>query len=257
MGSAAGGIFVVLLGAAWGLGINALTYALSAIFLLQIAGELGRSTRSSSEGHRSVRGDFSEGMSYVIQHRSILEVSFGYLPSNFLSAMVSPFLVVYAVTRFAGSAAAYGYLVAAMAAGVAVGALIVGRLQVRRIAGLVMGLSLLAEGASYAVLASSTSIELSVVALVGAGLAIGFGNTVYYSAIQAIVPSDILARVLSIGDFGSFVAIPAGLVAGGILIVRYGVGPVISVAALGILITSAILLSLPDFRSFGEKRSAS
>jgi MFS family permease len=253
VGSAAGGVAVVLFGALWGLGLNALTYALSAIFLLQIAGELGRSVGTQREARGSIRRDLSEGVGYVLNHRSIFEVSFGYLPSNFLSAFVSPFFVVYAATRFGGSAAAYGYLVAALAAGTAVGSLIVGRAPARRVAGLVMGACLLAEGAAYGILAISANLEVSVAAVLGAGLAIGFSNTVYYSTIQAVVPREMLGRVMSIGDFGSFAAIPAGLVAGGLLISRFGVEPTILAASVGILATATFLLSLREFRSFGER----
>jgi MFS family permease len=253
IGSAAGGVFVVLLGAVWGLGINAFTYALSATFLLQIGSELGSSLRGSSAARKSFRQDFSEGMGYVLPNRTLVEVMFGYLPSNFLSSFVSPFFVVYAATRFGGSAIAYGALAAALAAGTAVGGLIVGRFTTRRIAGLLMGFCLLSEAAAYGLMAYSMNLELSIAAALGAGLAIGFANTVYYSTIQATVPSSLLARVLSIGDFGSFAAIPAGLVAGGLVIATYGIGIAVTVAAIGIFITAVVLLSLPDFRAFGDR----
>lgn len=252
-GSAAGGILIVLVGSVWGLGINALTYALSAIFLLQIAGELGRSELSASRARTSFRKDFSEGMGYVLHDRTLVEVSFGYLPSNFLSSFVSPFFVVYAGTRFGGNAAVYGYLAAALAAGVAIGSLIVGRVRARPHAGLLMGVCMLVEGGSWTILALSTNIGFSVLAATAAGLAIGFANTVYYSTIQAVVPSHVLGRVMSIGDFGSFASIPTGLVVGGLLISSYGVGVAFMVAGIGVLVNGTILLSLPDFRSFGQR----
>lgn len=251
-GSAVGGIVVVLLGAVWGLGINAFTYALSATFLIQIAGGLGRPAPQGPGARRRFRSDLSEGLNYVLRNRTLTEVAFGYLPSNFLSSFVSPYFVVYAATRFGGSAIAYAALAAALAAGTAVGGLMVGRFSTRTVAGWVMGFCLLGEGAADGVLALSWSLEVSILAALGAGLAIGFSNTVYYSTIQATVPSNILARVLSIGDFGSFAAIPAGLVVGGLVIARYGIGVAVSVAAVGVLVTAAVLLSLPDFRAFGE-----
>jgi len=214
-GSAAGGILVVAFGAAWGLGINSLTYALSAMFLIQIAGLLGRPEGGPSRKSTTFRKDFSEGMGYVLNHRSIFAASFGYFPSNFLSACVGPYFVVYAGVRFGGNAAVYGYLVAAVAAGVAVGALLVGRVAARPIAGILMGACLVIEGACFVVLALSSSLGFSILAAAGDGLMIGFANTLYYSTIQAMVPSEVLGRVLSVGDFGSFAAIPAGLVVTG------------------------------------------
>jgi MFS family permease len=254
VGSAAGGILVVLFGAVWGLAVNALTYALSAVFLIQIAGSLGHVERDPSESRPSFRKDFSEGIGYVLGDRTLVEVSFGYLPSNFLSSFVSPFFVVYAASRFGGNAAVYGSLVAALAGGVAVGSLIVGRVRARPYAGVLMGLCLLVEGASWTTLAFSQTLAFSVAAAAAAGLAIGFANTVYYSTIQAVVPGHVLGRVMSIGDFGSFAAIPTGLVVGGLLIARYGVEPAFLVAGIGVLITGTTLLLLPDFRKFGRPR---
>jgi len=117
-----------------------------------------------------------------------------------------------------------------------------------------MGFCLLIEGASWTTLALSSTLGFSVLAALSAGLAIGFANTVYYSTIQAVVPGHVLGRVLSIGDFGSFAAIPTGLVVGGLLIARYGVGPAFLVAGIGVLITGTTLLLLPDFRRFGRER---
>ncbi|MGA7862183.1 MAG: MFS transporter [Thermoplasmata archaeon] len=253
VGSATGGVVVAVVGAVWGLGINAVTYGLSAIFIFQIASELGRVSVKPSGERSSFSVDFSDGMRYVLGSRTLSEVSFGYLPSNFLSSFVSPFFVVYASLRFGGSALAFGYLAAALAIGTAAGGLIVGRLSTRRRAGWWMGSTVLFEAAMYGILAATFGLGISVLAAFGAGICIGFGNTVYYSVMQATVPSHMLGRVLSIGDFGSFVAIPAGLVAGGVLIARYGIGATITIAAIGILATGAVLLSLPDFRSFGEK----
>jgi MFS family permease len=255
VGSATGGILVVLVGSVWGLGINAITYALSAIFLVQIASQLGRTDRCASVDRSRFREDFSEGMRYVFGNRTLVEVSFGYLPSNFLSAFVTPFFVVYAGERFGASAAVYGYLVAALAAGVAVGSLVVGRVRARPHAGLLMGFCLLLEGGSWTTLSLSSSVGISILAALTAGLAIGFANTVYYSTIQAVVPGRVLGRVLSISDFGSFAAIPTGLVVGGLLIATYGVGVAFLIAGVGVLLTGTALLLLPDFRKFGREPS--
>lgn len=252
VGSAAGGVLVVLLGAVWGLGINALTYALSAVFLIQIASELGRPTQAPSAPGKPFTADMVEGLRYVWARKPIFEVTFGYLPVNLLSSFVTPFLVVYAATRFGGNAAIFGGLAAALAAGSAIGSLIAGRLPARSSAGLWMGACLVIESSAYGALGVSPYFVLSVAAVAAVGLFNGIANTIYYAAIQRGVPRDVLGRVLSIGDFGSFVAIPVGLIAGGLLIAQYGVEPTFLVAAAGILVTGLALLSLRGFRSFGR-----
>ena len=66
---------------------------------------------------------------------------------------------------------------------------------------------------------------------------------------QAIVPNKILARVLSIDSVGAFVAIPGGLVVGGVLAASHGILFVYTLAAVGLLVNGLGLLALPGIRS--------
>lgn len=248
IGSAGGGIVVVLAGAVWGLGINAMTYALSAAFILQISGELGRVRQSGGSNPRSFRKDFVEGTQYMRAHIPILEITIGFLPVNFLSALVGPFFVVYATAQFHGNAAVYGYIVAIYAAGIAVGALLAAPIRARRFAGLVMGLCILVDGGATVLMAYSHDLGPALSGVLGVGLAIGLINTVYYATMQAVVPGELLARVLSIDSVGSFASIPAGLAVGGILAVRYGIDFAFFVAGAGLLASGIVALILPGFR---------
>ena len=249
VGAGAGGLLIVFAGAVTGFGINAATYALSAIFLFQIAASYGRPVATVGVAARSFRRELGEGIQYMRAHRPILEVTFGFLPANFLLTMVISFFVVYAATVYGGDAAAYGYIVAALAAGAVVGALAVPRMRARRFAGLLMGVSILAQAGSVTVLIAGRSLPVSLAGALGAGITIGLINTVYYSTMQAIVPNEILARVLSIDSVGAFVAIPGGLIVGGLLAASHGILFVYDVAALGLLGNGLIVLALPGFRS--------
>jgi predicted MFS family arabinose efflux permease len=253
VGSALGGIVVATLGPAWGLGTNALTYALSAIFLFQIASELGVPKQAGATEKKSLGKDFTEGMGYVRKSK-LIPVTFGYLPVNLLSVMVWSFLVVYSAARFGTSALDYGALAAASAAGGALGALIPGRFPIRRRAGMAMGLGLVLEGSMALVLTYTGNIVVAFFAVLAWGLEIGLVNTVYYATLQAVVPRGVLGRVMSIGDFGSFAAIPGGLVLGGLLIEKVGVATTYLYVGAGLLVCASILLSLPSFRSFGRER---
>lgn len=249
LGAAAGGLVVVAFGAVVGLGINAATFAVSAVFLFQIAAEFGRPTGAVPGAPRSFRHDLGEGIRYMREHRPVLEVTLGFLPGNFLLTMVAAFFVVYGATVYGGDAAVFGYLVSAMGGGAVIGALAVARLHARRFAGLLMGASVLAQSGAVALLVVGRILPISLAGAVGMGLCIGLINTVYYSTMQAIVPNEILARVLSIDSVGSFVAIPGGLLVGGVLAARYGILFVFTVAAIGIFLNGIVLLALPGVRS--------
>ena len=249
VGAAAGGLIVISAGAVAGLGINAATYALSAVLVFQIATHVGRPNVRESTAPRSIWKELGEGIQYMRTHRPVLQVTLGFLPGNFLLTMVTSFFVVYAATVFAGNAAVYGYLVAGVAGGAAVGALLVPRLRARRFAGLLMGACVVAQGGAVGLMVVVRSAPLSLVGAILIGLSIGLINTVYFSTMQAIVPNEVLARVLSIDSVGSIVAIPAGLVLGGLLAANHGILFTYTLAALGLTANGSVLLALPGVRS--------
>ena len=249
MGAAVGGLVIVSAGAVAGLGINAATYAISGTLLFQIAATAGHPPPRRSTARASVRAELREGFDYMWAHRPVLEVTFGFLPANFLLTMVTSFFVVYAATIFGGDPTAYGFLAAGLAAGVAAGALAVPRLGARRFAGKLLGASVVAQGGAVALLVVSRSLPLSIVGAAWAGVSIGLINTVYFATMQAIVPNEVLARVLSIDSVGAFVAIPAGLVVGGLLAAARGILFAYTVAGIGVTVNGLVLLSLPDVRS--------
>jgi len=249
VGAGAGGLTVVLAGAVAGLGINAATYALSALLLFQIAVEAGRPLRRPEGSKPSFRKEFGEGIEYMRTHRPILEVTVGFLPGNFLFTMVASFFVVYTAAVFGGNPAVFGYLSAGLAGGAVVGALAVPRMRARRFAGLLMGVSVVAQGGAIALLVVGRTLPVSLAGALIAGLCLGLINTVYFSTMQAIVPNEILARVLSIDMVGSFVAIPAGLLVGGFLAATYGILFVYSIAAVGTFLNGLLLIALPGVRS--------
>ncbi len=249
VGAGAGGVVIVLFGAVDGLAVNAATFALSAVFLFQIAAEYGRPRPAAAGPKRSFRQDLAEGIQYMRDHRPILQVTLGFLPGNFLLSMVVGFFVVYGATVYGSAPAAYGYLVAALAGGSIVGAIAVTRLRARRFAGILLGASVVGQSGDIALLVIGRVLPVSLAGAAGMGVCIGLINTVYYATMQAIVPNEVLARVLSIDSVGSFVAIPGGLLVGGFLASSHGILFVYAIAAVGSLVNGVALLALPGVRS--------
>lgn len=249
IGAGVGGVAIALIGAIAGLGVNAGTYAVSAMLLFQIAPEFGRIRRAGAVGARTLFGELTEGLAYMRDHRPILEVTLGFLPANVLFPIVVNFFVVYAAVILGPSPALYGYLVATFTAGAASGALLVGRLRARRFAGLVIGGGVLVTAGATALLIVARSLAESLAGAAVLGLSVGLIGTVYYSTMQAIVPNEVLARVLSIDMVGSLVAVPAGLILGGLIASSHGILFAYAIAALGILANGILLLLLPGVRT--------
>jgi MFS family permease len=250
-GAALGGLLVASVGAVAGLGANAVTYALSATFLIQIAFGAGQTIRSGSAAQHSMRRDLVEGMSYMRAHPPILEVTLGFLPGNLLFTMVMGFLVVYAAVKFGGDPLVYGYLATGVAGGTAIGALAIGRWKVRQRVGLLFGLCVLVQSGVVAVLALTDVLAVSLASVVALGIIIGLINTAFFATMQSIVPNEVLARVLSIDSVGSFVGIPAGLLLGGLLAASYGIVDSYLIGAIGLFADALLLLGLPGVRHLG------
>lgn len=251
IGSAAGGAAISFVGVVPGLAVNAVTYAISAALLLQIASTFGRigSADGTDATRPRLRREIAGGLSYMRANLPIMEVTLGFLPGNLLWVMVTNFTVVYVESYFPGSPAAYGYLVAGMGGGFALGALLAARMHLSTHSGIVMASMVVMQGAVSIGLSLSHSYSISLALSIGLGAGGGIINAVYYSTMQAIVPDNVLGRVLSVDQVGSFAGIPAGVLLGGVLAGAFGIGLDYAVAGLGLLVNGAVMLSLRDLRS--------
>ena len=250
LGSAAGGAAIAFAGVVPGLAVNALTYAISALFVVQIAASFGAIGRpgAPTPARRSLRQDIGEGMAYMRSNTAILEVTLGFLPGNLFWTMITGFTVVYVAHYFPGSPGAYGYLVAALGGGFALGALFATRLRLRRVAGLTMAVIVVLQGGVAVGLTFSHAYPLSLALAALLGIGAGAINTVYFSTVQAIVPDRVLGRVLSVDQVGSFAGVPAGLLIGGVLATAYGIGFSYLIAGIALLANGFVMLALKDLR---------
>ncbi len=204
LGTAAGGIFVAVVGSGWAIAFDAGTYVLSGAILLfmRIPGAVKATSsvvRDLAEGWQEFR---SREWLWVI----VLAALFGNMVSNGSMGVLGPVVADDAL----GGAAAWGFILAAQAVGLVLGGLITLRLKPRRPL-LVAQVSVLLWGLPIAALA----LELPTLAIASMALLAGIGLElfgVYWdTALQQHVPQEALSRVSSYDALGSFVAIPIGL----------------------------------------------
>ena len=255
VGAAAGGLIIAFSGIVPGFAINALTYLLSAIFVAQIATGVGAavSTASGPVVQSSFSRELAEGVRYIRNQLPLLEVTLGAMPVNFLASMVFSFIVIYNARILSNSTSEYAFLVAGISAGIAIGAVMVGRLRARRFAGPVLALGIVVAGAGVVGLALSHDFWASLALDVTIGVAVGLINTVYVATVQAIVPNHVLGRVLSVDLVASSVATPLGIVLGGLLITTRGIEFDYLVAGVALVLNGLFLTSLKGIRSLGVK----
>lgn len=247
--NAAGGILVMIAGASLGLFYNSTTYLFSALMIFMIVVPAVTSPLGAQETHRrALSTDIKEGLRFMLRAKSILGITIGSTFASFFLVMFSMFLVVYTSSYLMGGAVVYGVLLASLGFGVATGSLIVGRLKAVRYAGLLFTAGVIGIGLLILGLALVRSVYLVVPMILTMGFIEGLVNTTFFSIVQLVVPNEILGRVLSIDEVGSYAAVPLGQVAGGILTGGFGVIMTYTVAGFGVLATGIATLLLKDVR---------
>ena len=243
LGPALGGVVVGVIGSAWAFGLDALTFVISAGFLLAMRPGPG-GPRSSASAFAHVR----EGMAFAARNRWFWVTLIAAALANFAAfsplALLIPLLV--RVTLH-GSASALGLVFAAGGLGGVVGSMLLARLGSprRQVAAMCLawGLSGLAiagiAGAANPVMAGV--FEFAVIGL------LVYGNTLWYPLLQRLVPPGLLGQVSSIDAMVSLALSPLGLLAAGVVSAAIGVRATLFAGAV-ISATTPLYLLVPRVR---------
>lgn len=134
------------------------------------------------------------------------------------------FVVIYVAKVLDQGSFIFGIFAAASATGFGIGSLLVGRTGAERKFGILFSVPWGMAGVTILGLALSNNIILGIIFIFLTGFFGGFGNTVFFTDVQKFVPNEMLGRYLSLDEVGSLAAIPAGQIAGGLLIASLGIG---------------------------------
>ncbi len=252
VGSPVGGLLVVTVGAAVGLVVNALTFAVSAtmIFLMVIpTGSVVDPGTPTPRG--SLLGEVREGLAFVRTQRALLIITLTAMAANFFLSMWSSFTVFYAAERLHQGAAGYSILVAVGAAGFAVGAVLPGRLHLDRRPGYWLLPTWGVVGFLIVGLAATTSLLVAAGFTFVVGLLLSIGNTTWLSGVQRTIPDRYLGRYFATDEAGSFGMIPAGIAVGGLLVYSVGIRSTYLIAGLGTLVVNLPLFLSSKVRQWG------
>jgi MFS family permease len=199
--------------------VDAATFLVSAVALTLIRRQFNAPLRPRTT---SIRADIAEGLRYVLAHPVLRNISAMMALVNFVSVTAFAQLVLLAKTRYAVSDSEIGLLFAAGGVGVVLFSLAAGPLRKRWTFGNVALGALMLSGLLTAGLAFAPSFPVAV-GLWGlsAGLATLF-NINTGSLRQAIVPNQMLGRILTIAMVLAWSANPVGSMAGGVAVERSG-----------------------------------
>jgi MFS family permease len=219
LGPLAAGALLVFMPVETILLLDAASFVVSAAMLSLIARPFNAPLTKQAT---SIRQDIVEGLRYVLSHPVLRNISLMMAMINMVGATVFAELVLFAKQALRAEDSEVGLLFAAGGAGVVVLSLAAGPLRKRLSFGNVALGALMLSGLLIIGFAYTTSIWIAVVlwaAISGLGILFNINTG---SLRQAIVPNQMLGRVISIAMVLAWSANPIGALAGGFLIERTG-----------------------------------
>ena len=216
-------------------GLNAASYAISAVLLLGLA--LPAPPDRAPSRHLS---DIAEGLRLIRRSRFLRTLAAVQGLAALSAGATSALLVVLAERHLDVGPGRFGLLIAAIGIGAGIGPLLLSRFlrDVRR-PGWLFGPYLLRGGVDI-VLAASRHYPVALGALAACGLGTSTGNVTYNSVLQTTVPDRLRGRVFATFDIVWQTMRMISIVGGGLLADHYGITAVYFLGG-ALLIAAAIL----------------
>ncbi len=243
VGPLLGGALIGLAGPALAFWFDAATFALSAVALLAIAGDsiVGRTTTDAvGSGLREVIGEIGESIRFVTGMRWLLITLASGAVANAVFAGGLDVLVPLVFSPHGTGSLRLGLFYALEGGGAVLGALILTRLVVHRVAGPLFGMLAL-MALSLALVGVFGNVAGSLLLALSYGIGMHFFNSLYPALVQTRVPPDLISRVSGLEFLFFDGLIPIGVVLMGPLAVGLGAGGALILT--GLLVTGLCLLT--------------
>ncbi|HEV2371036.1 MAG TPA: MFS transporter [Streptosporangiaceae bacterium] len=243
VGPALSGLLVAMAGAGWAFAVDAASFAGSAVFLLC----LPALAKARPDARQGFFADLATGWHEVTGRTWAWATLIGNTIGNMAFSVVFVLGPVLALQRL-GGASAWGLVGSGFSAGAVLGALAAVWVKARRpiadgmLATVVCALPPLALAARLPLYALVVS---AVIAMAG-GI---FLNTNWDTAIQQLIPNEVLGRFRSYDYLLAFMAMPVGLGIAGPLAGAFGAGKVLTIAGAVIVVCAVVPPVLPAVRA--------
>ncbi len=215
------GLLLAFAPIAYALSVPFALYFATQVALIRVDADLSVSRRTTP---RSVLSEARAGFAYLGRRRELLEITFAALVVNFLSAVALVELALY-LRDWLGLTNGFwnGGILAVLTAGTATGFVLVSHLRFEARAGKAIILLTLLMGVALLGFGLVRSIWLALPIAFVYGLMPGMITTVFLSTVQATVPDEMMGRVFSADEVGSYALVPVGQFAGGLAVLALGI----------------------------------
>ena len=242
-GPALGALLLLAGPPALAFGLNAATFAVSALLVVSIRG--GAAFRPERRGAApSLVADLRAGAAALGARRDACRLVAADVACSVVYG-AQTVLLVRVAQRLGLGVDGYGYLLAAVGAGGLLGAPAAARLLGARSERAVIGLALVGVGVSLALLAVTSSVAVAV----GLGVVGGFGSLVVEVAVetglQRSLPEELLGRAYGFAFPAAIGGIAAGSLVAAPLAALAGVGGALALLGFAVVTVAALLVRAP------------
>ncbi|WP_049997068.1 MFS transporter [Halococcus sediminicola] len=248
--SSLGGVLVALFGAVSLYLIDSVTFILTALIfaVTRIPDAESETNQENTDRVTSTFSDYveklREGIEYIRGTILILTLGASVIVNFMIGAMMAV-LPAFAASR--GGSETYGILLAAMTAGLLIGALMASPLKQVSLSRLnIIGFSL--GGFAWLTAVYVQWLPVTAVLFCFAWVPVGVTNVVFMAMTQTYVPERLLGRVTSVNVSASAAAMPVGSLLGGVAGDAIGSTVVVGVTGVGFLFVTLYWLSHPLLR---------
>jgi MFS family permease len=248
-GPAVGGALLRVVAAPALIGLDAISYLVSAAFVARIRTP---SLPAPREDRRPLRVEIAEGLGFVLRHPLLRRIAACTSLGNLFNSVGGALTVLFLLRQLRQPASSVGLLFAVSAVGGLLGALLVGPLCRLLGEGRVIPISALAYGIALAALPIAGMLAPRVPPmplLLTAGLvewaAVVVYNITQVSFRQRVCPPQLLGRMNASVRFIVWGVQPVGAVVGGFFGSRFGIVPTLWVSAVGTTVSTLPVLFSP------------
>jgi MFS family permease len=236
-GAAFSGVVIVAVGAGWAIGIDAVTFGVSAVLVLTSG-----APRAGAGGRRStLASELREGWQEFRSRQWVWVVVAQFALVNLCFSPCVYVLGPVVAKQHWGGALAWSAVVTANAIGLIAGSFLAIRLRPARPL-LVATLATFGFLPPFFLLAAHAPVWLAALSMLVNGACADVFEVLWMTALHEHIPRDKLSRVTSYDALGSFVLGPLGLLAVGPVAAAAGIG--MTLAAAGLLVTAGNVLAL-------------
>lgn len=243
-GAAASGAIIVAVGAGWALGLDAVTFAVSAVLVL--TSQAPRSARARDR--TTVLSDLREGWQEFRSRQWVWVIVAQFALVNLCFSPCVYVLGPIVAKEHWGGALAWSVIITANAVGLIGGSFLAMRIRPARPL-LVATVATFGFLPPFFLLAVHAPVWLAALSMLGNGLAVDVFEVLWMTALQEYVPSDKLSRVNSYDALGSFVLGPVGLLLVGPVAAAAGIERTLIAAGLLVGLGNVFALSVRSVRT--------